>query len=559
MGSSDTRKELLTAIDGLAKRGGMTRDKALAAWYASTLLGIEEDEAIDAASVDGPGDNGCDLIYVDDEQAQVIVLQGYVSDRVERATPVKKWNALTASIGSVKDPESFQHGGRADIYERLKDVNLDDYSLVFGVVSVSGHNDEIGRHVEAARRSKAYGSNTTFFYESQDSLYDKYVVAKAAGRSVDTDTITFSNGVIQLKGEFGQAVVGSVRASELNRLYTQHRNKLFEGNVRLFVGQRKGGINEKIIETAEQKPGVFWALNNGITIVADSYEGLSESRYRLNQFSIVNGCQTTVSLCKAIERSAAAEQSEVMVRIVGARKALLTEIVRYNNTQNPVKLSAVRLLDPIQESLRSKLTPYGYTYAPKQEGAKLQRSSTKIDLERITQYLAALSDDTILEAVAKKADLYDKSYKTIFPRGTTAERVLLVWLLALKIEEERMKMLEQIGDSDPIMSAILGIHGTPWGIYVAGQLIERGANDLSRLTLQKITTPEFGAAVGKYAKKAMDLYTELAVNILSVEEDDSNPRNRMRIRSFLDKLKRQLQLRTTKFASFKLPKLHGVG
>lgn len=120
-------------------------------------------------------------------------------------------------------------------------------------------------------------------------------------------------------------------------------------------------------------------------------------------------------------------------------------------------------------------------------------------------------------------------------------------------------MLEQIGDSDPIMSAILGIHGTPWGIYVAGQLIERGANDLSRLTLQKITTPEFGAAVGKYAKKAMDLYTELAVNILSVEEDDSNPRNRMRVRSFLDKLKRQLQLRTTKFASFKLPKLHGVG
>lgn len=378
MGSSDTRKELLTAIDGLAKRGGMTRDKALAAWYASTLLGIEEDEAIDAASVDGPGDNGCDLIYVDDEQAQVIVLQGYVSDRVERATPVKKWNALTASIGSVKDPESFQHGGRADIYERLKDVNLDDYSLVFGVVSVSGHNDEIGRHVEAARRSKAYGSNTTFFYESQDSLYDKYVVAKAAGRSVDTDTITFSNGVIQLKGEFGQAVVGSVRASELNRLYTQHRNKLFEGNVRLFVGQRKGGINEKIIETAEQKPGVFWALNNGITIVADSYEGLSESRYRLNQFSIVNGCQTTVSLCKAIERSAAAEQSEVMVRIVGARKALLTEIVRYNNTQNPVKLSAVRLLDPIQESLRSKLTPYGYTYAPKQEGRSFNEAPPRL-------------------------------------------------------------------------------------------------------------------------------------------------------------------------------------
>lgn len=556
--SLTTRKELLTAIDGLAKRGGMSRDKALAAWYASTLLGIDEDEAIDAASVDGPGDNGCDLIYVDDEQAQVVVLQGYISDRTERATPVKKWNALTASIGNVKDPESFRHGGRADIYERLKDVNIDDYSLVFGVVSVSAQNDEIARHVEAARRSKAYGTNTTFLYESQDSLYDKYVVAKAAGRSVDTDTLTFSNGVIQLKGEFGQAVVGSVKASELNRLYTHHRNKLFEGNVRLFVGQRKGGINEKIIETAQSKPGVFWALNNGITIVADSYEGISETRYQLNQFSIVNGCQTTVSLSKAIEKSVAAAESEVLVRIVGARKALLSDIVRYNNTQNPVRLSAVRLLDPIQESLRSKLAAVDYVYAPKQEGAKLQRSPTRIDLERITQYLAALSDETILEAVAKKSDLYDKSYKTIFPRGITAERVLVVWLLALAIEEERIGMFGEIGGSDPIMSAILGIHGTPWGIYVAGYFIEKNANDLSRLTLAKITTPEFKVAIGKYAKKAMELYTDLAVNILSGEEAVATPRNLMRVRTFLEKLKRQLALRTVKISSFKLPKLHSV-
>ena len=66
------RKELLAAIDALAKRGGTNRDKALAAWYASAILGIDEDEALDAASVDGPGDNGCDFIFVDDEQAQVI-------------------------------------------------------------------------------------------------------------------------------------------------------------------------------------------------------------------------------------------------------------------------------------------------------------------------------------------------------------------------------------------------------------------------------------------------------------------------------------------------------
>jgi len=56
----------------------------------------------------------------------------------------------------------------------------------------------------------------------------------------------------------------------LARLHKNYGNLLFEGNVRLFIGERKGGINEKIIDTATNRPGEFWALNNGITIVAES-------------------------------------------------------------------------------------------------------------------------------------------------------------------------------------------------------------------------------------------------------------------------------------------------
>ncbi len=554
---AEQRKELLGAIDGLAKRGGMSREKALAAWYATTLLGVDEDEAIDAASVDGPGDNGCDFIYVDEEQAQIVVLQGYVADRIDRATPVKKWNSLTAAVGSVRDPSSFKHGGRSDIYERLKDLNQDDYSLLFGVVSVSANNAEIGRHVEAARKSQAYGPNVSFLYEAQEKLYENYVVAKAADRSVDSDTLSFSTPVISLKGEFGQAVVGTLAAKELSRLFKAHQNKLFEGNVRLFVGSRKGGINEKIIETAEVKPGVFWALNNGITIVADSYEQLSERRFKLSRFSIVNGCQTTVSLCRAIERSEKAGESQVLVRVVGARKALLTEIVRYNNTQNPVKLSAVRLLDPTQESLRQRLAAHEYVYAPKQEGAKLLRSVKRIELERITQYLAALSDETVLDSVARKSDLYDKLYKAIFPRGITAERVLLVWKLALAVEEHRIETLESVigEDDDPIMAAILGIHGTPWGLYVANQLLEKVGGDLSRVSLAWLASDEADAPLHRYAVKALELYTELAVNIMSGDDFSTNPRNSIRTRGFLDRLKRQLALRTGKPALLRLPKL----
>src|SRR4051812_6223217 len=118
--TAENRKNLIGAIDSLAKRGGISREKAITAWYASVMLDIDEDDAIEAASVDGPEDGGCDFLYVDDELETVYVLQGYVSDRTDRTTPKKKWDVLTAAIALVKDPISFKHAGRADIYEKLQ-------------------------------------------------------------------------------------------------------------------------------------------------------------------------------------------------------------------------------------------------------------------------------------------------------------------------------------------------------------------------------------------------------------------------------------------------------
>lgn len=557
---TDHRKELLAAIDAVAKRGGISRDKAITAWYASTLLGIDEDEAIDAASVDGPEDGGCDFIYVDNDQEIIYALQGYVSDRPDRSAGIKKWNALVAAVATVRDPISFKHAGRHDIHELLTEVDVSTYSLVFGLVTLAARSDQIARQREATVRSRTYSPDATFFYEHQESLFDKFVVARAADRNVAQDSLSFSGQVAEVRGEFGQAIVGAAPASELARLHGTYGNQLFEGNVRLFIGERKGGINERIVDTAQARPGDFWALNNGITIVADSFEQTSGTKYILRRFSIVNGCQTTGSLSRAIDRSPDAGKAQVLVRVVGAKKALLTDIVRFNNTQNPVKLAAVRLLDPIQEALRAPLAAVGYIYAPKQEGAKTVKNAKRIELDRVTQYLAAMSEDTVLESVAKKAELFDRSYKSIFPRGLKPERVMLAWLLAQEVEAERTNLLENCdATGDQVMKAILGIHGTPWGIYVANLLIDQTGSDMSKLTLKRMVADDFRGALSKYAKKAMELYSEIAVNIVTTDDTSLNVRNALRVKPFLDKLKRTLSLRMAKSASWKLPKLNAVG
>lgn len=129
--SLTARKELLHSIDSLASRAGISRDKALVAWYAATILGVDEDEAIDAASVDGPEDAGCDLIYVDEESETIYVLQGYVSEKAEKSAGLKKWNALTGAVPNLQDPRAFRNAGRNDIADRLEEIDTSEYSKVF--------------------------------------------------------------------------------------------------------------------------------------------------------------------------------------------------------------------------------------------------------------------------------------------------------------------------------------------------------------------------------------------------------------------------------------------
>lgn len=170
-----------------------------------------------------------------------------------------------------------------------------------------------------------------------------------------------------------------------------------------------------------------------------------------------------------------------------------------------------------------------------------------------------MSDETILEAVTRKMELFDKFYKSVFPRGLQAEKVYLAWIVAQEIEKERATLISSNDLSDKVMHTILGIHGTPWGIYVTSYLIRELGSDLSKLSLKKMNTPEFTNAVSKYAKKGLELYAELAVNILSSGDNSLNIRNQIRVRSFLDKLNRNLGLRKNKFSTFKLPKLQNVG
>ncbi len=133
--------------------------------------------------------------------------------------------------------------------------------------------------------------------------------------------------------------IGIISAAELKKCYDQFGDALFLENLRSFLGATSGkkkvsdkreNVNEEILTTARDAPTQMLARNNGITFRAKTVEQLEETILRLDEGSIVNGCQTTMCLIQA-----PSQEAFVLVKIVEAPKAW--EIAKTANFQNKVE------------------------------------------------------------------------------------------------------------------------------------------------------------------------------------------------------------------------------
>jgi len=546
--------DILSSIDELAKRGQITRSRAFAAWFAINFFSLDEDEALEAAAADGGNDQGIDLAFVDDTSEEIVVLQAHCPENTDRKTPKSKWDAVVSSMPFIKDPSSLAKSGRPDLAEALRSMQDDhpDHTIEIGLISLGLKSQEIVDSV-SAHQNAAKDEGIDFFYLGQEDLRAKYKALLNSEGGITEDTLTYAGNYIEDHGEYGRAWIGSVGADELQRLYKQHNDELFAGNIRLFLGARKGGINEQIIKTAKEEPGAFWALNNGITIVADTVEPiLSEkgsSSFKLKRFSIVNGCQTTSSLVQA----KASSKAKVLARIIAAKSSIRTDIVRYNNSQNAVRIWSVRSADNIQQTLREQFKSVGLNYAPKLAGARKKKVDSIIELDRLAQYLASSHQEYLIQAVGNKSELFDQPYQKIFHKSIQAPEVYLAWLVGSMADTERQTLLEGLS-KDP-NSGLLSVASTYWIVYCTYKLMKKLTKlDSPHLTLTAMVSMDFKNGLRKYVTKATAMFYDAAVDAYDRETYGSF-KSTLRSTKFLQKIDSKLNLRVTQLSAKSLPDL----
>lgn len=553
---SEAIEDILASIDELAGRAKVSRSRAFSAWYAMTFFDVEEDDALEAAAADGGNDQGIDIAFADKSSEEIVVLQALCPQNFEKTTPKAKWDAVISSIPYIRDPEMLKPLGRIDLAEALIDLKsqFPTYTYTVGLISLGKNSTAIERSVQAHQKQAA--EKTRYFFDAQEDICSRYKSIVEAESGIPEDVLNFSGEHFEDSGDYGRAWVGSVSAAELKRLHTDHKDKLFAGNVRLFLGARKGGINEQIIRTAQTTPGNFWALNNGITIVADNadieMDKTGRKRLRLKRFSIVNGCQTTSSLTKAN----AGDEAKVLARVISAKVGLKDEIVRFNNSQNTVKIWTVRAVDDIQEHLRKEIEKVGLIYAPKQAGSRTRKDPKIIELDKLAQYLASLEQSYLIQAIDNKSELFDEPYQKIFHRGIKPTEVLLAWVIGNAAEIERKKLADGLA-GDP-NSNLLMVTSVYWIIYTCYKILRKFSDiDSKLITLERLTRPEFQSAVAKYASSAVNVFYDAAVDTYDREEYGSF-KSTLRSTRFLGRMESKLNSRVLKLLPKALPDLAQV-
>lgn len=166
-------------------------------------------------------------------------------------------------------------------------------------------------------------------------------------------SITFSKKVtLPSLPDVQESYLGYLPADEYLKLITDDSGSIVRGlfydNVRDFQGENP--VNQEIDETLKSSAQqLFVLLNNGITIVADSISKTGDT-FTIEDYQIVNGCQTSHVLFNNAAVLTDAVQIPVKL-IVSQDSAVKNRIIKATNRQTPVKTEELTALTDYQKAL----------------------------------------------------------------------------------------------------------------------------------------------------------------------------------------------------------------
>lgn len=338
MSTSFFNEELKKQFQDIKNEESITEEEAFTRWVYDKILDLPQDDVDDSIKIQQNTSNQLSIFNIDEEDEVLTIAKTIYSDN----------NSLTITIKQITDLfdeiDKLKSGYYADGFLKEKSIELQaNQNRNYRIRVILATNGQLSQEAETAITSKEA------FYVDTDIDFQVYSLKDLEDIVKDPPTqdlkIKFKQEeIFQRKEGEGKSITGTVPASEIVRIYKEHKHRLFSLNPRESL--KDTTVNKEMLDTLKDrtKRDKFWKYNNGISATCDDFEVASDSpnTFIFKNFKIVNGRQTTGSLYQASVKNWLDDSVQVLLRVTATKLQNEREnISRATNTQNQIKWSDI--------------------------------------------------------------------------------------------------------------------------------------------------------------------------------------------------------------------------
>ena len=410
--------------------------RAYAAYSLQVIAGASEDAAANSIT-DGANDNGIDAVLFDRITKILWIVQS-------------KWKRKGTGEPESGDTLKFCSGIRKIIENDFDSFNnkikmkqddiedaLNDYTVKIHLILAYTGDDKLSTH-----NSDAINRLLKDINEDSEELisFETFTLSKAhkalaglsEGQPINSEITVEHFEKIDTPYKM---IYGIVNGSVFAQLWDKYRNKLFNENIRGFLGDSV--VNEDMQNTISQYPENFLYYNNGITLLCDSFVKKplvqqNAGTFDAKNLKVVNGAQTVGTIGKAYSQSPdSVEKIWVSVKLISLENCpqeFGENVTKKTNTQNRIEKRDFVSLDPLQDKLKTELAILGVDYHIKRyAGMNVNDTSCTVE-DAIVAVGCSLSNIDITVTAKREVgllwnDINQEPYTLIINEKLTAIKV----------------------------------------------------------------------------------------------------------------------------------------
>ncbi len=341
--TSAMRKQMLEdRIKNVTSILGINDDEAFMHIAYALLFNTEDDGSdYEVDVVDGSGDKQIDIVRIEELQELVTIhlVQIKNSSKYEGTVVVQMRDALSwiferpeEQYKNLSNESLVQKIG--EIREILSNITAKNVEVLMHYVAKGDINKLAPDFLQEVQSTESlYNGGKDFFRFNfkvwgVDELIERSYEIQQERRRIDVNLPIYSiwnvPSYLQYEAKAIKSTVCIVEGVGLAKIVEEYGERLFEENVRTFLGNKKTAnrksVNDEILRTCsdDTEAEYFWFYNNGVTVTCDSFTLMYSGNppfIKVDNIQIVNGCQTSMTLYQALKKGKLNDKTKVLFKV----------------------------------------------------------------------------------------------------------------------------------------------------------------------------------------------------------------------------------------------------